>query len=368
MLLDQVVIRHVSMKLKQPFQSVNGLVVIRDTLIVEVHDREGRVGYGECVAFADPFYTSETVSTEWDILKNFLIPLLEKKNITHPAEIHTIFQSVQGHQMAKAGLESAIWDLYAKEQGKSLKEVIGGIRDEVESGVVLSLTDDIEKQAEEYKQKGYKRYKLKVQKGNERETIEKIKQIVGDVPIMFDGNGNYGPEDVHHLVSLDDLNLQMIEQPFRQDDFYYHNQLAKQMNTMVCLDESITSEHEAFQAMELKACDTINVKLGRVGGYKTAIDIHNYAKVANIPLWCGGMLETGIGRAHNVILASLEQFKLPGDLSESSRYWEEDIIEEPFIVQNGCVKVPDGKGIGVEINKKLLNQRTIRSYKHLFNK
>ncbi|WP_343783513.1 o-succinylbenzoate synthase [Alkalibacillus silvisoli] len=360
--LKEVVVRQVAMKLKKPFQTVNGLVVVRDTLIIEAYDHNGNVGYGECVAFADPFYTPETTTTAWDMLKYFLLPVLNKSKLQHPSEVHEIFKSVQGHQMAKSGIETALWDLYAKQQKESLKEIIGGKYDEVESGVVLSLTDDLEKQAKEFSKKGYKRFKLKVQKGKERETIEKARQYIGDVPIMFDGNGTYGPEDMLHLKNLDDLNLHMIEQPFRQDDFYYHHQLQKEMNTYICLDETVKSEHDAFQAIELNSADCINVKLGRVGGYQVALDIHNFAKVANMPLWCGGMLETGIGRAHNVILASLEQFQLPGDLSESERYWEEDIIDQPFKVKNGKVKVPTKPGIGVKVNEKRLDERTVRQF------
>lgn len=367
MRLDKFVIRHIAMKLKNPFQTVNGKVETRESIIVEVHDQNGCIGYGECVAFSEPFYTYETVSTSWKVIKKFLLPLLNTKKINHPIEVDTIFDLVQGHPMAKASLETAIWDLYAKQQKKSLATLIGGTREKVASGVVISLTDNLEKQVEHYVEKGYKRYKLKVQKGNERETIVKVREIIGDAPIMFDGNGQYGPEDMHHLVNLDDLNLQMIEQPFRQDDFYYHQQLAKNMNTLICLDETIVSEHDAFQAIEFQACDTINVKLGRVGGYKKAIDIHNYAKVANMPLWCGGMLETGIGRAHNVILASLKQFELPGDLSESSRYWEEDVIEEPFTVHDGFVTVPNGFGIGVNVNEELLNKLTMNQFEFKIN-
>ncbi|MDV2582138.1 o-succinylbenzoate synthase [Alkalibacillus haloalkaliphilus] len=360
--LKEVIVRQVGMKLKKPFQTVNGLVVMRDTLIIEAHDQSGHVGYGECVAFADPFYTPETTTTAWDMLRYFLLPVLKKSEIEHPNQVHEALSGVQGHQMAKAGIETALWDLYAKQQKKSLKELIGGQYDEVESGVVLSLTDDLKEQAKEFTKKGYKRFKLKVQKGKERETIEKAKQFIGDVPIMFDGNGGYGPEDMLHLKNLDDLNLHMIEQPFRQDDFYYHHQLKKDLNTLICLDETVKSEHDAFQAIELDAAGCINVKLGRVGGYQVALNIHNYAKVADMPLWCGGMLETGIGRAHNIILASLEQFKLPGDLSESQRYWEEDIIEKPFKVKDGKVKVPTKPGIGVKVHEKRLNERTVRQF------
>ncbi|TFB13793.1 o-succinylbenzoate synthase [Filobacillus milosensis] len=363
--LDRANVRHVSMKLKKPFQTVNGLVVVRDTLIIEVYNTDGQVGYGECVAFSDPFYSPETTTTAWDQLKNFLLPMLNKKKLSHPSEINDIFSSIQGHQMAKASVEMAMWDLYAKQENQSLKKTIGGTRNQVESGVVLSLTDDIEKQVEEYNKKGYKRYKLKVQKHKERETIERVSKLI-DQPIMFDGNGMYSPEDMLHLTQLDDLNLLMIEQPFRTDDYYYHNQLKKQMNTSICLDETIKSEHDAFQAIELEACDNINVKLGRVGGYQQALNIHRFAKVAGMPLWCGGMLETGIGRAHNVALASLEGFSLPGDLSESSRYWEEDLIDLPFTVNDGMVDVPEGPGIGVTVNEKLLNKRTIRQFEHLF--
>ncbi|WP_027964383.1 o-succinylbenzoate synthase [Halalkalibacillus halophilus] len=364
--LREIVVRQVSMKLKQPFQTVNGLVVIRETIIVEAHDDHGKVGYGECVAFADPFYTPETITTAWNMMKYFLLPILNKQKVSHPSELHSLFQSIQGHQMAKAGIETACYDLYAKQQGVSLKELIGGKYDEVESGVVLSLTDDVQKQVKDYQKKGYKRYKLKVQKGRERETIESIREYIGDTPVMFDGNGAYQPEDMLHLSKLDNLNLQMIEQPFRQDDFYYHNQLNKQMTTPISLDESIKSEHDAFQAFELEAGDNLNIKLGRVGGYQVALLIHEYSKVAGVPLWCGGMLETGIGRAHNVALASLEQFTLPGDLSESDRYWEQDIIEQPFKVKDGKVKVPTEPGIGVKVHHKRLESRTIRKFSHAY--
>ncbi|PKR78136.1 o-succinylbenzoate synthase [Halalkalibacillus sediminis] len=360
--LKQFVVRQVSMKLKQPFQTVNGLVVTRECLIIEAHDQDGRIGYGECVAFPDPFYTSETTATAWNILRNFLFPMLEKEKIERPEEVAGALSSVQGHQMAKASIEMALMDLYGKQQMKSIKELIGGNRNEVASGVVLSLTDDVEKQLKEYQKKGYKRYKLKVQKGREREMIEDARKHIGDTPIMFDGNGMYDPEDMLHLKKLDDLNLLMIEQPFRSDDFYYHYQLRQQLQTPICLDESVQSEHDAFQAMELGAVDNINVKLGRVGGYSVALDIHRFAKVADVPLWCGGMLETGIGRAHNVALASLEQFDLPGDLSESSRYWEKDIIKQPFKVKDGMVQVPHAPGIGVDVHEKRLEKQTTRMF------
>ncbi|MET3683616.1 O-succinylbenzoate synthase [Alkalibacillus flavidus] len=360
--LKDVVVRQVAMKLKQPFQTANGLVVTRDTLIIEAYDHDGYVGYGECVAFADPFYTPETTTTAWDMLKHFILPVIQKSRIDHPNQVHDTLSSIQGHQMAKASIETALWDLYAKQQGMPLKDILGGVYDHVESGVVLSLSDDLSSQVKHYKKKGYKRYKLKVQKGQERETIDKARQVLGDAPIMFDGNGIYEPEDMLHLTKLDDLDLHMIEQPFRQDDFFYHHQLRKEMKTKICLDESIQSEHDAFQAMELGAADTFNVKLGRVGGYHVAQMIHHYAKVANMPLWCGGMLETGIGRAHNVILASLEQFTLPGDLSESERYWEQDIIKQPFKVKNGLVQVPTKPGIGVTVDHKLMDKLTVRQF------
>ncbi|NIK12137.1 o-succinylbenzoate synthase [Alkalibacillus almallahensis] len=360
--IKEVTVRQVAMKLKQPFQTANGLVVTRDTLIIEVYDHNGHVGYGECVAFADPFYTPETTTTAWDMLKHFILPVIQKAQIDHPNQVHRTLSGIQGHQMAKAGIETAMWDLYAKQLNKPLKEIIGGTYNHVESGVVLSLTDDLASQVKTYMKKGYKRYKLKVQKGQERETIEQAKELLGDLPIMFDGNGIYEPEDMLHLTKLDDLNLHMIEQPFRQDDLYYHHQLKKEMKTRICLDESINSEHDAFQAIELDAADTINVKLGRVGGYEVAKMIHEYAKVASMPLWCGGMLETGIGRAHNVILASLEQFKLPGDLSESERYWEQDVIKQPFKVKDGLVEVPTKPGIGVQVDQKRLEKLTVRQF------
>lgn len=349
----------IKMELKTPFRTHAGIVKDRQLIIVEMVDDLNRSGWGEGVAFSTPFYTGETVDSSWNMLKNVFIPkLIDQKQIHHPKDIHTLLSKFKGNQMAKAALEAAAWDLYAKQKGEPLYKIIGGIRDQVEAGVVLSLEEDVEKLVPQYLREGYKRFKIKVKKGQERKELERIRKIAPEVSLMFDGNGAYEEKDIEHLKGLDDLHLSMIEQPFAAGDFYLHQKLQEISDTPICLDESIESYHDAYQAIFLKSCKVINIKISRVGGLTEAINIHHYCKEQNIPVWCGGMLESGISRAHNLALATLPQFTIPGDISSSSRYWYKDLIIPEVVVSNGQVQLSQEPGIGFQVDRNYLNEIT----------
>lgn len=343
-----------TLPLKQPFTTHAGALNEREGIIVELQDNEGRSGFGEGVAFAIPFYTSETVSSNWILLQETLLPLLFAKKVNHPTEVPQLFAGIVGNQMAKAAVEGAVWDLYAKQQGKSLAACIGGIRTKAKAGAVISLSDDLEQTIEMIRSQGFERAKLKVAKYNERRAIELVKVIDPELPLMIDGNGMYKEEDISLLAGLDSLNLQMIEQPFIPGDIVLHQRLQQRMNTSICLDETVESFSDAWQALELGACRTINIKIGRVGGLTEAIRIHNLCQQAGLAVWCGGMVETGISKAHNLALASLPGFSIPGDLSGSDRYFDRDLLINPLRVEQGSIRIPDEPGIGVEVDMEYL--------------
>ncbi|ARI76730.1 o-succinylbenzoate synthase [Halobacillus mangrovi] len=357
--IKKIVLRHIKLPLTVPFRTHQGTITDRSLIIVEAHDAEGWCGYGEVTAFSEPFYTYETTSTAWEILINFIIPQTPFGELEHPSDLSKNFQSVKGHPMAKAGLEGAIWDLFSKKQNVSLRELIGGTSETVRAGAVLSLSDSLEEDVKGLKDSGYQRYKLKVNLGQEEELIKKVQKVDADLPIMIDANGMYSKDDIPHLIELDQYGLMMIEQPFQAGDFYLHRKLQKQLKTPICLDESVMSFHDAKQALELESCKVINVKISRVGGLSEAIKIHDYCLEKGIPVWCGGMVESGISKAHNLALASLPNFTIPGDLSSSSRYFEKDIIKPEIEVVNGMIKVPDQPGIGVEVDEGYLKEVTL---------
>ncbi|MBB6453400.1 O-succinylbenzoate synthase [Salirhabdus euzebyi] len=358
--LSQINLFHIGMNLRTPFVTHAGSVSEREAIIVEAVDQNGTSGWGDCVPFTTPFYTAETIDTAWHMLTNLFVPALNKGTITQPSDVNELLSSYKGHFMAKAGLEAALWDLYGKQNSMSLSKMIKGTKEQVEAGVVLSLEDDFEEKVAEYKAAGYKRYKLKVDKYKEREQIQQFRKVAPDVPVMFDGNGMYKEKDFDHLRSLDSLHILMIEQPFEQRDFYLHSKLQSQISTPICLDESVETITDTIQAKEFKSCSIINVKMNRVGGLTEALKIHDYSMSHNIRLWCGGMLDTGIGRAHNIALASLPGFSFPGDISESKRYWKRDIVFPEIKVENGEVKVPLGPGIGFDIDKEYIESLTKR--------
>ncbi|MYL48974.1 o-succinylbenzoate synthase [Halobacillus litoralis] len=359
MRIQSVRLRKVSLPLKVPFVTHQAELKERPLIIIEVKDDAGHLGYGEVTAFPNPFYTYETLDTAWHILEDYLIPSLLKNGAVHPSDFAIQNESVQGHPMAKAGLEAALWDLYGKQEGKSLADLLGGTRSSVSAGAVISLGDSLEKDVARLKAEGFQRYKLKVIKGREKEAIETLHEIDPELPIMIDANGQYIPEDMTHLCSLDDHGLTMIEQPFTAGDFYWHKKLQEEMNTPICLDESIMSFHDAVQAVELGSCQIINIKISRVGGLTAAVQIHDFCQSRGIPVWCGGMVESGISKAHNLALASLPNFTIPGDLSGSTRYFHKDLVHPEIVMRGGAIEVPQKAGMGINVDEEYLDKVTL---------
>ncbi|MGZ3767994.1 MAG: o-succinylbenzoate synthase [Mucilaginibacter sp.] len=344
--------------LKSPFLTHLGTVNDREGIIIEVKDTDGISGFGEGVAFSSPWYTEETVETSLHMLTDFLIPLLQKHPIEHPEDASALFKSIRRNNMAKAGLETALWDLYARKKSLPLSSIIGGTRKLIPSGVVIA-TDSIVKameQIETYLAAGYQRIKIKINPNLDYSFIAEIRRYYPDLDIMADANSAYTLSDLNRLKALDEFHLQMIEQPLAQDDIIEHAILQKEINTPICLDESIVSFEDARKAIELGSCKVINIKIGRVGGLSEAKKIHDFCFARDIPVWCGGMIEFGVSRAHNIALASLPGFSIPGDISASDRFWEQDIITPEVTVENGYVTVPQKPGIGFEINLKRLNE------------
>nr|WP_226677649.1 o-succinylbenzoate synthase [Mesobacillus jeotgali] len=351
----------VKMPLKNPFTTHLGSVTEREAIIVEIEDRTGFIGYGEGVAFSSPWYTEETVQTSYHMLKDYLVPLLKKKGISHPDQALALFSSVRRNHMAKAALETALWDLQAKKEGVPLSILIGGGMESIPAGVVVgnpNLQEAI-KQIEGYLEQGFKRVKVKISPEDDFHYISGIRKQFPDLPLMADANSAYALEDVDRLKALDQFGLLMIEQPLGYDDIIDHAKLQSQIETPICLDESIVTFDDARKAIELGSCKVINIKIGRVGGIGEAKRIHDYCVSKGIPVWAGGMIEFGISRAHNIALASLPGFTIPGDISGSDRYWEEDIIQPEITVHNGMVKMPERPGIGFELNNKRMKEVTI---------
>ncbi|WP_251554571.1 o-succinylbenzoate synthase [Neobacillus muris] len=348
----------IKMPLKQPFVTHLGEVKEREGIIVKALDKEGIAGYGEGVAFSSPWYTEETVTTSMHMLSDFLIPLLQKEPIGHPWQAARLFHSIRRNNMAKAAIETALWDLYAKQHRQPLAETLGGTAKFIPSGVVVaahSMTKARE-QIEQYLAEGYKRIKVKINPDMDYTFLSEVRRLYPELPILADANSAYTLKDVDRLMALDELNLLMIEQPLAHDDLIEHAILQKQIQTPICLDESIVSYEDARKAIEYGSCKVINIKVGRVGGVYEAKRIHDYCYEKGIPVWCGGMIEFGVSRAHNIALASLPGFMIPGDISASSRFWDEDIISPEVTVENGMITVPKSPGIGYELNSKRLEQ------------
>ncbi|MFG6148201.1 o-succinylbenzoate synthase [Halobacillus sp. B23F22_1] len=356
--ISKINLNEITIPLKTPFQTNSGKLSERSVIIISIEDTNGMIGYGEVTAFSLPFYTSETIQTAWHVLKDIVIPSLNFEEMPHPSDFSEGVSFIKGNQMAKAGIEAALWDLHAKQLNISLSKLIGGVRKNVKAGAVLSLTSQLSTDVPLLLESGYERFKLKVEKGKEEEIISHVRERYPDLPLMIDANGMYNAEDIPGLKRLDQYNLEMIEQPFRTGDFYLHQQLQHQVTTPICLDESIQSFQDAVQAIAMDCCRTINIKISRVGGLTEAIHIHDLCKKHQIPVWCGGMVETGISKAHNIALASLSNFTIPGDLSHSTRYLEEDIIQPYIKVKEGSIEVPEASGIGYEVDKAALARLT----------
>jgi o-succinylbenzoate synthase len=353
--ITEIKIKKLKMRLKHSFSTSFGSVKDKEFFLIEARDGEGNCGYGESVAFEVPWYTEETVKTVFHMMEDYLIPILQMECLTHPQDVSNIFKPIKRNHMAKAAIEGAIWDLYAKREGVSLARALGGERKKIEVGIAIGIQPTINEllhTIDQAFQEGYKRIKIKIKPGYDIKVLREVRWHFPSIPLMVDANSAYTLDDIEHLKQLDEFDLMMIEQPLSDDDIMDHAKLQSVIHTPVCLDESIHSLEDVKMAYELGSCRIINIKPGRVGGLTEAKRIHDYCKEKDIHVWCGGMLETGVGRAQNIALASLPQFTLPGDISSSSRYWEKDIIYPEIVARNGMIEVPDQPGIGYQLDEE----------------
>ncbi len=364
MKIEAITLRELHMPLKHFFETSFGRTTSRRVLLVTAHC-EGVEGWAECVAGEGPFFSYEWIETAWATIRDFLAPALVGKDVWQATEAATLMSKVRGHNMAKAALENALWDAEAQQKQQPLWKLLGGTRTEIACGVSIGIQDshdELMKQIETELAAGYQRIKIKVKPGWDLEILAKIRKRWPDILLSCDANSAYRPNDLEHLRKFDDFNLLMIEQPLWDDDIFQHAKLQRELKTSICLDESIRHERDAQAAIALDACRIINIKVGRVGGLTEAIAVHAQCLQHNIPVWCGGMLETGIGRAHNVALSTLLNFRLPGDVSASKRYWEEDVVEpEIEVTERGTIPVSKKAGTGYELKKDLIARLTARS-------
>ena len=352
MRIERIELRLLRLPLVRFFETSFGRTSERLFVLVAVEEA-GAVGRGECVADANPFYGPETTRTAWHVISDFIAPLVLGRAFAHPRDLWPALQPIRGHNMAKAAVEMAAWDLFARQQGVPLAHVLGGARQSIESGVSIGIQESLEELVERVaieRGAGYRRVKIKIKPGWDVEAVAVLRQEFGDFPLMVDANGAYRLADAAHLRALDAFALMMIEQPLEYDDIRDHARLQAQLRTPVCLDESIGSIRRAAEAIELGACRVINVKPGRMGGHAVAVELHDLTAGHALPVWHGGMLESGIGRAHNLHLSTLPNFTLPGDVAASRRYYAPDLIDPEIEVHaDGTIPVPGGPGIGVDI-------------------
>ena len=364
MKIEQIELREVQMPLISFFETSFGRTTLRRVILIRVFSEE-IIGYGEVTAPEGPFYNHESTGTAWHVLKDFVIPKIFISAINHPQEVASLLKPIRGHNMAKAGVETAIWDLYARQLEKPLYQLLGGRRQTIDCGVSIGIQNspaDLLKKIDKELQAGYQRIKIKIKPGWDVEVVREVRKQFPKILLMCDANSAYTLDDLEHLKALDDFNLLMIEQPLAWNDIFDHVQLQKALQTPICLDESILDGEDARKAIEAGACRIINIKLGRVGGYKEATHVHDVCQARQIPVWCGGMLESGIGRAHNIALSTLQNFSLPGDVSASKRYFNQDLIEpEVQVDSEGKIHILPNIGIGFQPNMKRIEQVTVRT-------
>lgn len=363
MKIDAIVLRELRMRLVSPFRTSFGETRVRRILLGEVRS-EGLSGWGECTAGEHPYFNEENTDTSWLMLKDELAPLLAAADLEHGGQCPRIFGRVRGNRMAKATLENAVWDLEAQMCGVPLAQLLGGTRSSIVCGVSIGIQPSIEEQMDRIALElaaGYRRIKLKCKPGWDVQVFDAVRRRWPEITLSCDANSAYRYRDSDHLANFDQFRLCMIEQPLWADDFYFHSLLQKRLETPICLDESIRNRRDALAAIEMESCRIVNIKLGRVGGFSEAIAVHNAAQQRGIPVWCGAMLESGIGRAHNIALSTLPNFSLPGDVSASSRYWAEDIIEpEVTVSSTGEIEAPTSPGRGYELRLDLIDRLTVR--------
>ncbi|MEO6331860.1 MAG: o-succinylbenzoate synthase [Gemmatimonadaceae bacterium] len=366
--IERITLREIRLALKEPFRISSGLVHARRVALIEIADASGVTTWSECVAFDLPNYTSETIETAWHAIREWLAPRLLGCEFAGPEQIHAVLAgNIRGHNMAKAALEMACWGLAAEVHGVALSKLLSGTRDRVPTGISIGIQKEPQElvtRAQQAVADGYRKIKVKIQPGQDVQYVRAVRDALGPgVGIMADANSAYTLDSADHLVELDAFDLIMLEQPLGDDDLVRHAALQRRMKTPICLDESITSVDRAEDMITLKSGRIINIKPGRVGGFTASKAIHDVCQEARLPVWCGGMLETGIGRAYNVALASLPNFSLPGDLSPSARYWARDIVTPEWTMDSeGMVRVPlDRPGIGVTIDRDFIDTLTVRS-------
>ena len=363
MKIETITLRELNIPLVHFFETSFGRTYARRIFLVTVHS-DGLEGWGECVAGEEPFYSEEHIEGAWDVIKRYLGPALLGKMLQSGREVPALLARVREHRMAKAALENAFWDAEAQEKLIPLWKLLGGTQREIACGVSIGIQDSHEqllRKIETELAAGYQRIKVKVKPGWDVEVLDKIRGCWPDILLSCDANSAYTLADTEHLKSFDRFQLLMIEQPLWSDDFYFHARLQKQLQTALCHDEAIRSARDAQAALELGACRMVNIKVGRIGGFSEAIAVHDIARRLGIPVWCGGMLESGIGRSHNVALSTLPNFKLPGDVSASRRYWKEDIIEpEVEVSPRGTIAIGDQPGRGYEVRRRLIEEFTVR--------
>ncbi|HET7209083.1 MAG TPA: o-succinylbenzoate synthase [Terriglobales bacterium] len=364
MRIENITLREIGMRLKAPFETSFGVTHQRRILLVEMI-ADGVRGWAEITAGEAPFYNAETTDTAWHVVSDFLAPAVIGQKIASAAEVPAFFVGVRGHNMAKAGIENALWDIESQQKRIPLWSLLGGTRDELASGVSLGIRENPQALVAKVQQElecGYQRIKLKIKPGKDIDFVSAVRSRFPNILLSVDANSAYRLEDSDVLRSLDRFDLLMIEQPLEWDDIYSHARLQSQLKTAICLDECINGERHAVAAIESGACRIINMKLGRVGGHSGARKVHEACLARNVPMWCGGMLESGIGRAHNIAMSTLPGFSLPGDVSASQRYWTEDIIEpEVEVSARGTITAPTSPGLGYAVKNDLIDRLAVRS-------
>jgi O-succinylbenzoate synthase len=363
MKIDRITLREVRMTLLHPFETSFGVTHERRVLLVEV-ESGGVSGWGEATVKGRPLYNEEFFDASWALLKDVLGPKLRERPVERASELAERFDFIRGHRMTRAALETAVWDLEARQKNEPLWLHIGGTREVIDCGVSIGIQPSVEQLLEKIAKEladGYQRIKIKIKPGWDVDVVEKVRKRFPDILLSVDANSAYRLSDAPHLKRLDDYNLLMIEQPLADDDILDHVKLQAMLETRLCLDESIRSARHAEQAIEAGACRIVNIKLGRVGGFAEAILVHNVARAHGVPVWCGGMLESGVGRAHNIALSTLGNFSLPGDVSASKRYWSRDIIKPEVTVSPlGTITPPSTPGLGFEVDRKYIESLEVR--------
>jgi o-succinylbenzoate synthase len=362
MKIDSIILREVHMQLKSPFETSFGTVQDRRILLVEVV-ADGVSGWGEVTTTESPVYNSETTGTAWHIISDFIAPFVIGRSLAKASDFPALLTHIRGHEMAKSGVENALWDAEAQIKGVSLSKLLGGTLDEIACGVSLGIRENpqaLVNRVDEELRSGYQRIKLKIKPGKDFEYVAAVRKQFPNIRLSVDANSAYTLADTEHLRRFDEFNLLMMEQPLGWDDIYSHSKLQKKIQTAICLDECIQSTRDALTAIELEACRIVNVKLGRVGGHTEARRLQEACRERGVPVWCGGMLESGVGRAHNIAMSTLSGFVLPGDVSASLRYWNEDIIEPGVeVTPHGTIRVPKTSGLGYTVVRERVEELTV---------